>query len=153
MNVAGTPFRLYREGGPNGVAMSRAGSGLYFAGVAQHVGHYRVELFRFDANGRPDRSFGDEGRRVASITKGAEPTAVVPAPGGVYVVLAQGVKPLVFFPFHGKARKEPVGSRPLFVSDVVATTSGRKLVLGWNGSLRAGEESKYHLSERPLASR
>lgn len=153
MNVAGTPFHLFREGGPNGVAMSRAGSGLYFAGVAQHDGHYRVELFRFDASGRPDRSFGNDGRRVASIAEGAEPTAVVPEPRGVYVALAQGVKPLVFFPFHGRAREEPVGRRPLRVSDVVATTSGRKLVLGWNGSLRAGEESRYHLSERPLASR
>ncbi|HEY4778879.1 MAG TPA: delta-60 repeat domain-containing protein [Solirubrobacterales bacterium] len=152
MNVAGTPFHL-GEGGPEGVAMSRAGSGFYFAGVAQHGERHRVELFRFDADGQPDPSFGNDGRRVASISEGAEPTAVVPAPGGVYVALAQGVKPLIFFPLHGRARKEPLGRRALFASDVVATTSDGKLVLGWNGSVRAGEESGYHLSERPLASR
>ena len=152
MSVAGTPFHL-SEGGPEGVAMSRAGSGFYFAGVAQHGERHRVELFHFDADGQADTSFGNDGRRVASIPKGAEPIAVVPAPGGVYVVLAQGVKPLVFFPLNGRTRKEPLGRRALFASDVVATTSSGKLVLGWNGSVRAGEESGYHLSERPFSNR
>lgn len=141
-----------REGFVRSLALVRAGSRVYLAGVVRDGGLLRVVLLRFTANGRLDPGFGRGGRRTASISVAAEPKAIVPRRGGGVVVLSRGPKPLIFFG-RGKVRQRSVGLPSPFVSDVRATVSRGRLVFGWNGFVPEIRRSVYHLARRPLGGR
>lgn len=132
------------------VKLTSAGSHLYLAGVVRNDDRRRVELLRFDSDGHPDLTFGRHGRCTASIPWQAQPAAIVPSRGGTLVVLNKGSRPLLRFARNGKVRRSPVGSRPRFVENVRATTSGSRLLLGWNAFSHTIGRSIYHLASRAL---
>jgi uncharacterized delta-60 repeat protein len=146
---------VLRNGGGTvrSVASRRAGSRLYLAAVVQDGERYRVALLRFKANGRPDPTFGRAGRRTTSIPEAAEPKAILPSPGGVLVVLSKGPRPLLSFGRKGKVRRQPVPRPQQYVSNVRATVSQGRLILGWNAFSRAIRRDVYHLASRPLGRR
>lgn len=135
------------------VALSRAGSRIYLAGVVRNDQRLRVVLLRLNANGRLDPTFGRNGRRIASIPEAAEPKAIVPSRSGVLVVLNRGPRPLLLFGRGGKVRHQSVGARPQFVGNVRATVSRGGLILGWNEFSRAIRRDVYYLASRPLDGR
>ena len=132
------------------VALRRVGSRIYLAGVVPSGDRFRVVLLRFGEDGRLDPSFGRDGRRTASISKSAQPKAIMPSRSGVLVVLSRGARPLLSFGRGGSVRRRWVGSRPQFVDDVRATTSGGRLLLGWNAFSRAIRRDVYYLARRSL---
>jgi len=138
------------------LTLSRAGSRIYLAGVANSEGHLHVVLMRFDGDGRLDPTFGHRGRLTAPISKPAQPKAIVPTSGGVLVVLSGGPRPLLSFCRDGKVRRHWVGSHSQFVSNVRAIVSRGRLVLGLNGySYATGSKAFYghevfYLARRPL---
>lgn len=133
------------------VTLVRAGSSLYLAGVVRRGERLRVVLIRFAADGRLDRSFGRDGRRIASIPEGAEPKAIVPSPRGVLVVLSRGPKPLVFFGRDGAIQRKSVDSHSEFVSNVRATVASGHLILSWNAFSRTIRRDVHYLAKRPLS--
>ncbi|HEX5374907.1 MAG TPA: delta-60 repeat domain-containing protein [Solirubrobacterales bacterium] len=144
-------WSLPRAGGvAKSVTLSRAGSRIYLAGVARDGDRLRVVLLRFDKDGRLDPTFGRHGRRTASISKSAQPKAIVPSRSGVLVVLGRGARPLLSFGRDGRVRRRWVGSRPQVVADVRAALAGGRLVLGWNAFSRALGREAYYLASRPL---
>lgn len=137
-------------GSPRSVALRRQGSRIYLAGtVVQYGEQHRLVLLRLKANGRPDRSFGRNGRDAVSIPEPAEPKAIFPSRNGVLVVLSRGPKPLLFFGRGGRVRRQPVGPDQRFVTNVRATAFRGQLVLGWNAFSRAIKRDVYHLAKRP----
>lgn len=144
-------WRLSDTGGvPKSVALKRVGSRIYLAGVAVVGDRLRVVLLRFGANGQPDPKFGRNGRMVATISKTAKPTKILPTRRGVLVVLSRGPRPLLFFRRDGQVRRRSVGGPPRFVSNVRATRSGGRLILGWSSFSRAIPGDVFHLSRLPL---
>lgn len=135
------------------VALARAGSRIYFAGVVRDGEKARVVLLRFRANGQLDPTFGRGGRRIASIPEPAEPKAIVPSRRGVLVVLSRGPRPLLLFGRGGKLLRQPVGHRSRSVTNVRATVSGGRLILGWNAFSQAMRRDVYHLATRSLSGR
>jgi uncharacterized delta-60 repeat protein len=135
------------------VTLSRRGSHIYLAGVVGDGKRLRAVLLRFDARGRLDPGFGRNGRRIALISEAAEPKAILPSRRGVLVVLSRGPKPLLFFGRRGEVRRQPVSSRPRFVSNVRATVSRGRLILGWNAFSQAIRRDTYYLAERPFGGR
>jgi uncharacterized delta-60 repeat protein len=145
-------WSLPRAGGiAKSLTLGRVGSRIYLAGVAHNGDRFRVVLLRFDEDGRLDSTFGRHGRRTISISKSAQPKAIVPSRSGVLVVLSRGARPLLSFSRGGKrVRRHWVGSRPQAVENVRATASGGQLVLGWNAFSRAIRRNVYYLSSRSL---
>jgi uncharacterized delta-60 repeat protein len=129
------------------LALSRVGSRIYLAGVARSGDRFRVVLLRFGENGRLDPTFGRHGRRGVSISKSAQPKAIVPSRSGV---LSRGVRPLLYFGRDGRMRRDWIGSRPRAVENVRATTSGGRLLLGWNAFSRTIRRNVYYLASRSL---
>jgi uncharacterized delta-60 repeat protein len=140
-----------RVGGePRAVKVRRAGSRVYLAGVTRGGEQMRVVLLRYRADGRPDPTFGRHGRRTATISKSAQPTAIVPTRGGTLVVLSRGPRPLLLFGRDGRVKRRWVGRRPNFASEVRATVSGGRLFLGWNAFSYASRRDAFYLSRQPL---
>jgi uncharacterized delta-60 repeat protein len=137
-------------GTPQTVKLTRVGSRIYLAGVARDGDRERVVLLRFDADGRPDPTFGRHGRRTATISKSAKPTAILPTRSGTLVVLSRGPRPLLQFGRDGGVGRHWVGKRPKFVSDVRATVSAGHLVLGWNAFSHANRRDTFYLSRQAL---
>ncbi len=146
-------WSLVRAGGAaKSLALSRAGSHIYLAGVAGDEERLHVVLMRFDDDGRLDRTFGNQGRLIASISNPAQPKAIVPTGGGALVVLNGGPRPLLFFARDGKVRRQPVAQHQQFVGNVRATVSRGQLILGWNAFSSAIRRNSYYLARRPLPS-
>jgi uncharacterized delta-60 repeat protein len=135
---------------PQSVKVRRAGSHVYLAGVARDGDRLRVALLRYRADGRPDPAFGRHGRRTATISKSARPTAIVPTRRGTLVVLSRGPRPLLLFGRDGRVKRGWVGKRPRFVTDVRATVSGGRLFLGWNAFSPADRRDTFHLGRQAL---
>jgi uncharacterized delta-60 repeat protein len=136
-------------GTPLSVKVSRVGPHVYLAGVARDGDRVRVVLLRYRADGRPDPSFARHGRRTATISKSAQPTAIVPTRSGTLVVLSRGPRPLLLFGRHGGVERRWVGKRPKLAYDVRATVSGGRLFLGWNAS-SANRRDVFYLGRRAL---
>lgn len=144
-------WSLPRAGGvAKSLTLSRVGSRIYLAGVARNGDRLRVGLLRFGEDGRLDTTFGRHGRRTVSISKSAQPKAIVPLRSGVLVVLSRGGRPLLLFGRDGRVRRHWVGSRMQVVEDVRATVSGGRLILGWNAFSRASQRDVYYLASRFL---
>ncbi|HVD38351.1 MAG TPA: delta-60 repeat domain-containing protein [Solirubrobacterales bacterium] len=137
-------------GTPLSVKVSRAGSHVYLAGVARDGDRVRVVLLRYRPDGRPDPSFGSDGRRTATISKSARPTAIVPTRSGTLVVLSRGPRPLLLFGRDGGVKRRWVGKRPTLATDVRATVSGGQLFLGWNAPSEANPRDAFYLGRRAL---
>ena len=110
----------------------------------------RVVLLRYRADGRPDPAFGRHGRRVATISRSVQPTAIVPTRSGTLVVLSRGPRPLLLFRQDGGVKRGWVGKRPRLVTDVRATVSGGRLFLSWNAFSPANRRDASYLSRQPL---
>jgi uncharacterized delta-60 repeat protein len=132
------------------VTVRRAGAHVYLAGVARDGDRMWVVLMRYRADGRPDPTFGRHGRRTATISKPAQPTAIVPTRRGTLVVLSRGPRPLLLFGRDGRMERRWIGKRPKFVTDVRATVSGGRLFLGWNAYSYANRRDASYLSRQPL---
>jgi uncharacterized delta-60 repeat protein len=130
------------------VALHRRGSRIYFAGVARQGKRLRVVLLRFNEDGSLDPAFGRGGRQVAPIKRATEPTAIVPVRNGTYVVLDEAQRPLLFFGRQGKVRHLPVGYEQRLISNVRATVSRGRLVLGWHAYSPTIERYAYYLTRR-----
>jgi len=144
-------WALARAGGlAKSATLRRAGSRIYLAGVANQQERLRLTLLRFDADGRPDRSFGHRGRLTAALHRAARPQAIVPSRNGVLVALNKGARPLLSFGRDGGVRRLPVGGRAAFVENVRALRVGDRLLLGWNSFSQAEHRQVYHLGSRPL---
>ncbi|HWO82903.1 MAG TPA: hypothetical protein VNM38_03835, partial [Solirubrobacterales bacterium] len=135
---------------PKSVKVKRAGSHVYLAGVARDGDRMRVVLLRYRADGRPVPTFGRHGRRTATISRSAEPTAIVPTRSGTLVVLSRGPRPLLMFDRDGRLKRRWVGKRPRFATDVRATVSGGRLFLSWNAFSSANRRDASYLSRQPL---
>jgi uncharacterized delta-60 repeat protein len=139
------------KGAARSLALARRGSHIYLAGTVGESEHQRLVLMRFRSDGRLDRSFGHRGSLSASLNSGGRPMKILPSRAGVLVVLSGGRRPLLTFGRDGKVRSEPVGTRSQFVSDVRATVSGHRLLVGWTTYSHAEKALIYHLTSRPLA--
>lgn len=145
---------LAKAGGSiSSVALGRSGSHVHLAGVVLNGERRRVILLRFNADGRLDHTFGRDGRLTASISRAAEPRAILPSRNGVLVVLSRGSKPLLLFRRGGEVRRHSVSRRPQLVRNMQATVSRGHLILGWNEFSAAIERDVHYLARRPLGAR
>jgi uncharacterized delta-60 repeat protein len=144
-------WAMSRVGGvAESVELRHIGSHIYVAGIARHGDGRRVVLLRFSQNGRMDSAFGHHGRRALLIDEGGRPKAIVPSRKGIFVVLSRGTKPLIFFGFDGSGQRYRIGGRPQLVTDVRATMSGSRLVLGWNAFSKTIRRNVYYLASRSI---
>jgi hypothetical protein len=134
------------------LTLKRAGSHIYLAGtVGEEREDEHVILLRFDSDGRLDRSFGRRGSIVGPRTTfPAHPMEILPTRDGIVVVLSRGPRALLTFTRDGRVRRQPVGAHSQYASDVRATVSGSRLILGWSTYSRAAKALIYHLAARPL---
>jgi hypothetical protein len=128
--------------------VARAGSRIYFAGVANDEERLRLVLMRFDEDGRPDPTFGRHGRVSAALDKPARPEAIYPTPGSVLISLSRGARPLLSFDRNDHPRRLAIGARPAFATNVRTLRVGHRLMIGWNTFSRAERRSVYHLASR-----
>jgi uncharacterized delta-60 repeat protein len=141
------------DGATHSLALARLGSHVYLAGtVGEERDDQRLVLMRFGSDGRRDRSFGQRGSLFGPLTSGSHPTKILTTPHGILVVLSGGLRPLVSFARDGRVRRRAIDAQPQSVSDVRATVSGDRLILGWTTYSLAEKALIYHLARRSLSS-
>lgn len=130
------------------IRLALVGHKLYVAGNYGGGTHRHVALMRFDARGRPDRSFGHGGGRTANGALLTRVSAVEPTPAGVLVAVERGPRPLLTFAGDGAVQRSPAapGAGPGRVADVQATVSAGRLIVGWTPYIDGStKDPTYHL--------
>ena len=134
----------------NSMSMVRDGSRILLAATLGDRGHHRIALVRLDADGRLDKGSGRDGIEIAKVESGWAPTAILPTPAGVTVLLERGIRPVITFAKGGGVRSRPVAKRPQKVWQVQGTVSGGRLIIGWSPLDEQHEVPNYYLSSLPL---
>ncbi|HEX4305604.1 MAG TPA: delta-60 repeat domain-containing protein [Solirubrobacterales bacterium] len=132
------------------MSMVTDGSRILLAGTIGESGHHGVALVRLRADGRPDKGFGHRGIRLAKTEAGWGPTAILPAPAGITVLLARGIRPVLTFTPGGTVRRRTVAGHPQKVWQVQGTVSEGHLIVGWSPLDGFHEVADYYLSSLPL---
>jgi uncharacterized delta-60 repeat protein len=132
------------------VALARVGAKVYLAGSFAGESDRGVVLARLGLDGRPDKSFGDRGRRTVPVADASAPTAVLPTRAGIVVTLEQSSLPLLTFAPGGKVRQRALTSPAQTVTDVHATVSQGHLIVGWVPFVGNLPQRTYNLSRLPL---
>jgi uncharacterized delta-60 repeat protein len=132
------------------VALARVGAKIYLAGSYRGDAERGVVLARLDSGGRPDKSFGDRGRRTAPVPAASAPTAVLPTRAGIVVTLERSSRPVLTFAAGGKVRQRALTSPAQTVTDVQATVSQGHLIVGWVPFVGNFAQRTYNLSKLPL---
>jgi uncharacterized delta-60 repeat protein len=130
--------------------LRRIGSHIYLAGTVHDESGVRVVLMRFDADGRLDTGFGDDGLVSVLEPRSVVTEALLPTPRGVLVVVNQGAAPLLYFDRDGTVRPRPVPGHTGYTTNLRATASRGRLVLAWNSFSRSTRTYLPHLAVRPL---